>query len=421
MQVDNFEAGGLENVVLDLVQVLSRADYKVVLVVLGQAGTGVARARDQGTPVAVLEKCDETYRALLARLRPQLALTHYSPFGARACAEAGIPFLQVIHNIYLWLSGAELAEFRASARHTTGFIAVSESARRYSIARLGLDPAHCISIPNGIDTDRYRPSAAGVSRATKRAELGIGVDDYVFLAVGSINHQKNHLAALQAFAAAAGAMPHAKLVILGPVYERLLFAELNDCITAHGLAGRAIYAGAASCVQPYYAMADALVISAFFEGGPLTLLEALTANLAVIATEVGFAPHFAGMPGIELIAPAFDILEYRGGITDMAFDRDFVQSLSAAMTRTYRRRARPDLPPATLECFDKANTYACYLDLIGRILTGEAWEALRRPESWPERLREQRFDALARLPEPDVHLPQARHVTGSGKLLSETG
>ena len=48
VQVDNFDSGGLENVVLDVSDTLLGAGYKMVLLVLGTAGAGVQRAHESG-------------------------------------------------------------------------------------------------------------------------------------------------------------------------------------------------------------------------------------------------------------------------------------------------------------------------------------------------------------------------------------
>ncbi len=394
MQVDNFEAGGLENVVLDLNRTLQAAGHRMVLAVLGRCGPAVDRARQQGTPVATLSKSPEAYGALLGHIKPRLALTHYSTYGAAACAEAGIPFVQVIHNAYMWLSAAQRKDLLSSARHTTGFVAVSDYARRYSVERLGLDPAKCLTIPNGIDTSHYSEPDTLEARVAKRAELGIAPGDYVFLSVGSINHQKNHLAAVRAFESAAADMVQARLVVLGPSYESALLEEIQTFVAAHGLAGRVIYAGAADNAQPYYAMADAFVSTAYFEGGQLTLLEAVCNDLSVVTTEIGFARHFKGMNGIEVVPPAFDIVDFHGGIWEMTSSPALVERLAQAMRRTYRDRIRPCLPPEVVAAFDKENSYACYLDLISVLLAGRGWDAVQCGGSWPERIRRDTGNAL---------------------------
>jgi glycosyltransferase involved in cell wall biosynthesis len=386
MQVNNFEAGGLENVVLDLNLILQKAGYQVVLAVLGKSGAAVERARQQGIPVVILSKSHQSYARLLEHIKPKLVLTHYSTYGAAACAQARIPFVQVIHNTYMWLSPAELADLRDSARYTTGFVAVSDYSRHYSITRLGLDAAKCLAIPNGIDTRRFIEMDTGANRSAIRKELGISLTDFVFLSVGSVNHQKNHISTLRAFAAATPDMPLARLVIVGPAYEPVLLNEINTFIAAQGLRDRVTYLGAAKSAEPYYAMADAFVSAAYFEGGQLTLLEAVCANLSVITTEVGFAFHFKGIEGIEVVAPPLDIVEFRKQIWEMRSGQRLVEQLAQAMRRVYRVRRRPNLPLETVRAFDMANTYACYLDLVSLLLQGKGWEAGKCRRSWPEQI-----------------------------------
>ena len=394
MQVDSFEAGGLENVVIDLSRVLERAGYRIVLAVLGRCGEGVERARRQGVRVATLSKSPVAYAALLAHLKPRLALTHYSTYGAAMCADARIPFVQVIHNVYMWLTAAEREELLTSARCTTGFIAVSDYVRRYSIDRLGLDSAACLTIPNGIDTRCYADLPPD-ARPTKRAELGIDPEDYVFVSVGSINHQKNHLSSVRAFAAVAPEMPDARLVIVGPAYEPSLLEEILAFVENHGLGKRIVYAGAVDTAQPYYAMADAYISAALFEGGPLTLLEALAANLTVITTEVGIAVHFRGMRGIELLETPFDIFSYRGAIWEMQAGSGLTERLAQAMLRSYTDRPRPDLPHTVLASFDKERTYSHYLKLISTLLAGRGWEYVQCRASWPEMVSAERHEIVA--------------------------
>ncbi|MEA3638325.1 MAG: glycosyltransferase [Lamprobacter sp.] len=390
MQVENFESGGLENVVLDLCQVLTEHDYQVVLLVLGTVGAGVERAQALGIPVVRLPQDLSCYERLLAQLAPRLALTHYSVFGAANCANRGIPVIQVIHNLYIWLSEAERSALVDSASSTCRFIAVSDVARRYCVERLGLPPEKCSVIPNGIDIAPFLGDAQPPSRERLRGNLGIKADDFVFLSVGAINHQKNHIAAVEAFAIQASMMPKAKLVILGPSYEPELLQAIRALIQKKGLEDRVRYAGSAPSASDYYAMADALIIAAFFEGGPLTLLEAICANLPIVTARVGFAHHFDGRPGFDVIEPAVDIFDYQGRIWELSNTRTFIKDLADALLRTYQHPQPPNLPEDLLKAFDKRKTYQAYLELIEQRLSGQ--DSSGNPEatpsqSWPERLR----------------------------------
>jgi glycosyltransferase involved in cell wall biosynthesis/GT2 family glycosyltransferase len=390
MQVDNFEAGGLENVVLDLCQVLAEHGHQVVLLVLGHAGASVERARRLGIPVITLQKDLARYERLLVRLAPRLALTHYSLFGAANCAEHGIPVIQVIHNTYMWLSDAERSDLSASAASTYLFVAVSEYARRYSVERLELASEKCRVIPNGINIEPFQQWSYQTSRNKLRKDLGLAADDFVFLSVGAINHQKNHIATVEAFATQASQMPNAILVIVGPSYEPELLDAIRALIQKRGLEERVLYVGSTPTAIDHYAIADAFVSAAFFEGGQLTLLEAVRANLPVITSRIGFACHFEGLPGFEVIEPAVDIFSYSGQIWELSNNRAFIEDLAGALIRTYQNPQAPNLAEDLLNAFDKRNTYRSYLELIEHILAGRDFSgdaSHPAPDHWPELLQ----------------------------------
>jgi GT2 family glycosyltransferase/glycosyltransferase involved in cell wall biosynthesis len=378
LQVDNFEAGGLENVVLDLADTFRGSGWKVVLLVLGVAGAGVEQARGRGVPVVIGSAETNSYRLCIDRIRPRLLVTHYSVHGAQLCNERGLPFIQVIHNTYMWLDDAQRAAFDEAARLTTLFVAVSEYAKHYSVCRLGIDPSKCIVIPNGIDTKAFEALDKREGRRKVGAKHGIGDDDFVFLSVGSINHQKNHIATVRAFAAAAEDFPSAKLLIVGPTAEQGLLKEIQSLIADRMLENRIMYAGATSEVHHYYALADAFVSAAFFEGGPLNQLEAAKANLPAVMTNVGFASLFRGRPGFKIIDPPLEIDRFHGAIWQLTSTPEFEDRLAEAMMSIYRHPELPNLPSDMLSAFDKSNTYNCYVELIESILQGKGVSEMNR-------------------------------------------
>lgn len=387
VQVDNFEAGGLENVVLDLNDTLIGAGYKVVLLVLGTAGAGVQRARERGMTVVIGSTETERYRGLFERLKPRMLLTHYSLHGAELSHELGVPFVQVIHNTYMWFDESQRVAFAQAASFTTAFVAVSEYAKNYSIRRLGVEEARCIVIPNGIDSASFDTFDKFEARWKMRTKHGLYDQDFVFLSVGAINHQKNHISSVRAFAAVAEEIPHAKLVIVGPTYEQGLLNEIEHFIAERALGERVIYAGAAiPGAQKYYAMADAFVSAAFFEGGGLNHMEAARANLPSIMTNVGYACDFGGVLGIEIVECPLNITEFKGAIWQLSSTPIFEKSLEEAMVRTYNNRQSPDLPSDVLDAFDKSYAYQCYVELVSDLLHGKDVRGKNFPSSWPNRL-----------------------------------
>lgn len=382
VQVDNFLSGGLENVVLDLNLTMMEAGLRVSLLVLGEAGMAVDRAREIGVDVRLIRFTAPVYTGLLRDASPKVVLSHYSTQGTEICKQMNIPLIQVIHNTYMWFSEEQAADFAASARNTTAFVAVSDFAKAYSVQRLGVPAEKCLVIPNGIDLVKFKKLDFTAERKSLRMKYGLAEDDFVFLSVGAITYQKNHPGTIRAFHLAITACPKAKLVILGPLFDQQLFNDIQIYISRHKLDDRIIYAGASPNPHGYYAMADAFVSAAFFEGGPLSLLEALAANLPIIMAEVGLAAHFKGRKGIAIIPPPLDLFSYYGRMWELQSSPEFERELAMAMETTYRERIRPNFNEKMLDQMDKSKSYQLYLSLVKQISEGSEIQMWRLPNSW---------------------------------------
>ena len=369
VQVDNFEAGGLENVVLDLNDTLAKANYKIVLLVLGNRGAAVEQARRRGQKMICQTYSPVAYERVIDHLKPKLILAHYSTQGLQACNDRDIPFLQVIHNVYMWFNEQQRQEFSDNAKLTTKFIAVSDYVRDYSISRLGVPEEKCVVIPNGIDFAPFHDFVPSEARESLRVKYGIKKDDFVFVDIGAVNHQKNHLGTLKAFEIAARACENAKLAILGPVYETVLMDELNAYIAAKGLEKKVIYCGAAPRSHEHFAMADAFVSGAFFEGGQLILLEAIRSNLPIVTSRVGFSSSFEGRPGIEVVPPPQDIAQYRGAIWELKSTEEFESRMADAMIRIWTNPVRPNFSDDELSKLERSTSYQKYSALMKAQLT----------------------------------------------------
>lgn len=375
VQVDNFEAGGLENVALDLNRVLEKAGYRIVLLVLGIRGAAVQRAQELGQTVVSCGYSDQSYATLLDQLQPKLVLAHYSVKGVMQCKQRAIPHVQIIHNVYMWLTADQRREFAKFAMDAHTCVAVSDYVRRYSVSKLGVSAEKCTVIPNGIDFSPFDSLDRDAARIRLRAHYGIADDEFVFLSVGSINHQKNHLGTIKAFDIALQNCPRSRLLILGPVYEQDVMVEMASYIEKNGLQEKVRYCGTAKSAHEHMAMADCFVSGSFFEGSALTLLEAIKANLSIAVSNVGNASQYASMPGFQIVEPPIDMLEYDGCILTMTSNPAFELRLAQAMVRTYKERLRPDFSREQLAALEKGHTYAQYIEMVSALI-GQASAAI---------------------------------------------
>lgn len=385
-QVENFLAGGLENVVLDLMETFRKNGLNVALLVLGQPGSAADQARELGFSVYAQPYSDDSYADLLKKVAPKLVFSHYSTHGAAKCAAADIPFVQVIHNAYMWFDAAQLEDFQSAIKHTTLFIAVSEWAKEYSVKRLGMPEEKCIVIPNGINMSRFRQDELRVQGRILRNELGYTDDDIVMLSVAGVTYQKNPLGLVKAFHAAMSRIPKAKLALLGPVYVNSIEQEIRQYIAENNLQERIRYLGKSPAPETYLAMADMFIHGAFFEGGQLSLLEALASNLPVISTDIGFCRHFRNSSGVYLADAPVDLLSYHGSVTELVAPPEHIEAFADVIAHGYSERAKPDLPDELLDLMDRQASYAAYVKIIMAVLNHEAIPPQNTFSLWTEYL-----------------------------------
>ena len=138
-----------------------------------------------------------------------------------------------------------------------------------------------------------------------RERLGISRDQRVILNVGRLSKEKAHADLIAAFKTLCEMQSNlnCKLVIVGDGPER---QSLTTAARESGLDARIIFTGQLGEVGPYYAMADVFVLSSHSEGSPNVLLEAMAANLPVVATCVGGVPEIVENEKSALLVPAKD-------------------------------------------------------------------------------------------------------------------
>lgn len=308
LQADNFTEGGMEQVIIDLAEALQQEGFTTSLLILGTEGSAAQRARDLGLRVDNLKPDPEAYVSYLEQTGAALINAHYSTFGADLCAERGLPFVQTMHNMYMWFGAPQIDAYRAADPHTSAYVCVSNNVARYGDVTVGLSPSSMLVIPNGCNTG-FRPTPEYLAAADAlRVELGMPEGAKVFLNVGSIQPPKAQHLVLAAFAELVSDHPEAHLVFLGGPADDLYYEAQRKATTKHGLDDRVHWVGRRSDVHAFHQLAVALVQPSFFEGWSLAITEAVLAELPVIATDVGGAvEQLRGTDGILLPACVPDI------------------------------------------------------------------------------------------------------------------
>jgi glycosyltransferase involved in cell wall biosynthesis len=262
--------------------------------------------------------------------------------------------IETLHGTEAWRKGWKASNTidRAVNCFVSKHVAVCESDARFLAEKKRVPASKIAIIHNGID-----PQRAAVSQDARRAirhAIGASEGDCVLITVARFHKGKGHHVLLEAMQKLAVRNPQAKLVLLGEGEEQ---AEMRSLCNSFGIAEHVRFAGFQPNVAEWLAAADVNVLPTFYEGFPLTVLEAMAAALPTVASNVGGIPETIedGISGV-LVSPG-DPGKLANAITSLISDAETRARLGAAA------RARV-LQYFTAEQQVQA-TENMYLDLLG--------------------------------------------------------
>lgn len=167
---------------------------------------------------------------------------------------------------------------------------------------LGFRPDRRVFIPNGFAVDVYAPSAEG--RHGFRNELGLADDELLIGMAARYHPMKDHANFLRAAALTVARRPAARFVLAGAGINAAN-GELGRAIAALGLTQHIHLLGERRDMPRFFQALDIAVLSsAWGEGFPNVMGEAMACGTPCVATAVGDAPGIAGRA--DWIVPARD-------------------------------------------------------------------------------------------------------------------
>jgi len=250
---------------------------------------------------------------------------------------------------------------RLLLKTTSVVYAVKEDAVRYYRQRFPdiADKFHFV--PTWVDTKIFFPAAMDiVQRRCERERLfGSGGDELILISVGRLDHQKNPLLMIKAFAAVHSSYPNARLVMVG---DGMLRTAVVEEIRRLGLEGVIVLKGLMrnEAVAELVRLADLFVLSSAYEGMPICVLEALGSGVPVVTTDVGEVKKVV-VPGIN------------GEIDETQTPGAFAKAVITALDRIDSLRGEPcleSIKPFVPETV-LAGVYENYRVLAGARQAGE--------------------------------------------------
>lgn len=160
-----------------------------------------------------------------------------------------------------------------------------------------------VSIPNGVDTERFSPGSSND---------GAGDDDLIVGTVGRLIDAKGFDRLLRAWPRVIDSVPEARLQIVGDGPKR---GELESLAKKLRVDASVAFLGYRANPLPAYRRFDVAVFPSRWEGFGLTVAEAMATSVPVIAADIQSFRHVVGEAGLLVAGANTDALA--GTIVDL--------------------------------------------------------------------------------------------------------
>lgn len=188
---------------------------------------------------------------------------------------------------------------RYSSRWPSKIVCNSVLAKR-AHENIGYDSTRMMVIPNGIDTNTFRPDPA--KRTQFREKYSLFNKTLVIGHLGRWDPHKDHRTLLSAFGLVAGREVNAHLFLAGPGVSAAN-SLLMEWVRQTGAADRIHLLGPVEDSPGFLAGLDLFCLSSVGESSSYALAEAMACGIPAVATDVGDARDVVGDTGV-VVPPA---------------------------------------------------------------------------------------------------------------------
>ena len=301
--VYSFSVGGLENVIVQLINRLPADRFEHVVLSLTTIGDFKNRIAQQGVRFIELHKPPGHAVALYPKIYQLLRVI--KPDVVHSCNLAALEIVPLcwlarvplrIHAEHGWdahdpqgINPRYQRLRRAYKPFVSHYVAVSKDLDDYLERAIGVPQFRRSLITNGVDTQAFLP-AQGAPSAVPGCPFVLG-ENWLLGTVGRLQSVKNQPLLVRAFVRLLQDHPEAairmRLVVVG---EGPLRAEIETLLANANVSHLAWLAGARDDVADVLRMLNCFVLPSQAEGTSCTLQEAMACGLPVVATAVGGTP-----------------------------------------------------------------------------------------------------------------------------------
>lgn len=290
IEIDSFDKGGMQKVVLDSALRLIQDGVPVIIVSVGPVGYLADEAKKNGIKVFQLPSKDipAFYEHIIKSNRISMTCSHFSRIGYPIFSKLRIPNVTFIHNVYAFLTQDKIDKFKKDDKYVGAYIAVSKKAAYYARKRLGIPLNKIITIPNGLIIEEHLNRMRNATLIS-RSSFGVSEDDYLFLNVASYNLHKGHYLMAEAMEHILKTRKDIKILCIGNIIYPPHVEEFRRYIVDKGLDKHILLPGYFPNVESFYDISNAFLLPSFIEGWSIAMTEAMFYGKPMILTDTGGA------------------------------------------------------------------------------------------------------------------------------------
>jgi L-malate glycosyltransferase len=288
--------GGVERTILSIAQNLDPMRYTPIIAGITNQGEMLCKAEKSGIKTNFIPMPSRFHIGSAARELERIALEHgvdiLHTFGIRSSTltckvrkSVSLPWIIRLPNVNATDYNNPIRGFFSQQfnnyliRRADALQVISPQLKNY-VERWRRPPRRIYLIPNGIDTRHYSvPYSSSV-----RERFQIPEEAPIIGSTGRLERIKGYDVLLTAFSSILRSHPTARLLLVGEGPERgSLLRQAHDL----GIEKSLILPGFSSDIREYLAVFDVYVCSSRSEGVSNSVLEAMSMQRPVIATQVG--------------------------------------------------------------------------------------------------------------------------------------
>lgn len=326
----SLDCGGLEKLVVDLVNGLNKKGIESMVLCLGDKGVLSKQIEEKGIEVVSLEKKDGLDFGLFFQLakilksaKIDIVHTHnLGPlvYGSVAAKLAGCKALNTRH-------GRTDKKISSLVWNLNDYIVpVSEDTKTHLLHCNRMNKLKVKVIYNGIDIDVFNQGMGLEEKSKIREDLGLKKESFIIGHVGRLSAEKDQLTLLKAFRNIVYKEHNAELIIIGDGDQR---ETLKKAAKEFKIDASVKFLGHRDDVSKILRVMDVFVLTSFREGLSLAILEAMACGVPIVATKIGGTPEVIVDGENGYLAPCGFPERIENGIMRIFSNKELHQKMSA--------------------------------------------------------------------------------------------